>query len=57
MTKAKLEACWPQAMRLDADAKDYLAPHVMMVEDHRSGAPPNSTSFIFIIDYLSYPIL
>jgi len=56
VTTAKLEACWPQAMRLDADAKDYLAPHIMMVETIARRAHEFDVIHLHI-DYLSYPIL
>jgi glycosyltransferase involved in cell wall biosynthesis len=56
VTSATLEACWPQAMRLDADAKDYLAPHIMMVEQIARRAHEFDVIHLHI-DYLSYPIL
>jgi len=56
VTSAKLEPCWPQAMRLDADAKDYLAPHIMMVEKIARRAHEFDVIHLHI-DYLSYPIL
>ncbi len=56
VTSAKLEACWPQAMRLDADAQDYLAPHIMMVEQIARRAHEFDVIHLHI-DYLSYPIL
>jgi len=56
VTSAKLEACWPQAMRLDADAKDYLAPHIIMVEQIARRAHEFDVIHLHI-DYLSYPIL
>jgi glycosyltransferase involved in cell wall biosynthesis len=56
VTSAKLEACWPQAMRLDADAKDYLAPHIIMVEQIARRAHEFDVIHLHI-DYLSFPIL
>jgi glycosyltransferase involved in cell wall biosynthesis len=56
VTSAKLEACWPQAMRLDADAKDYLAPHIIMVEQIARRAHEFDVIHLHI-DYLGYPIL
>jgi glycosyltransferase involved in cell wall biosynthesis len=56
VTSAKLDPCWPQAMRLDADAKDYLAPHIMMVERIARRAAEFDIIHLHI-DYLSYPIL
>ncbi len=31
-TKAKLEAVWPRALRLDRGIRDPIAPHIMMLE-------------------------
>jgi glycosyltransferase involved in cell wall biosynthesis len=56
MTTAKLEPCWPQAMRLDKNAVDYLAPHIMMVETIARRAHEFDVIHLHI-DYLSYPIL
>ena len=56
VTSAKLEPCWPQAMRLDKDAQDYLAPHIMMVETIARRAAEFDIIHLHI-DYLSYPIL
>jgi glycosyltransferase involved in cell wall biosynthesis len=55
-TLAKLEPCWPQALRLDEGMKDYLAPHIIMLETLAQRA----TEFDVIhlhIDYLGYPLL
>jgi hypothetical protein len=32
VTKATLEPGWPCAMRLDSPTRDYLAPHIVMLE-------------------------
>ena len=32
ITKAKLEACVPSALRLDTSSRDYLTPHILMLE-------------------------
>jgi len=56
VTSAKLEPCWPQAMRLDEDARDYLAPHVMMVEKIARRAHEFDVVHLHI-DYLGYPIM
>ncbi|AMB86580.1 glycosyl transferase [Pseudomonas agarici] len=37
-TSAKLEALWPQALRLDPTIRDTLAPHMLMLEEVRSRA-------------------
>ncbi len=56
VTSAKLEPCWPQAMRLDETARDYLAPHVMMVE--RIARRVHEFDIVHLhIDYLGYPIM
>ena len=31
-TKARLHAAWPKALRLDEGMRDYLAPHMLMLE-------------------------
>lgn len=31
-TAAKLEACWPQALRLDSTIRDTVAPHMLLLE-------------------------
>ena len=56
VTSAKLEPCWPQAMRLDETATDYLAPHIMMVETIARRAADFDIIHLHI-DYLGYPIL
>jgi glycosyltransferase involved in cell wall biosynthesis len=56
VTTAKLEPCWPQAMRLDADAKDYLAPHIIMLETIARRAHEFDVIHLHT-DYLSFPIL
>jgi glycosyltransferase involved in cell wall biosynthesis len=56
VTSARLEACWPQAMRLDETAQDYLAPHVMMVEKIARRAHEFDVVHLHI-DYLGYPIM
>ena len=56
VTSARLEPCWPQAMRLDETARDYLAPHVMMVEKIARRAHEFDVVHLHI-DYLGYPIM
>jgi glycosyltransferase involved in cell wall biosynthesis len=56
VTSARLEACWPQAMRLDETARDYLAPHVMMVEKIARRAHEFDVVHLHI-DYLGFPIM
>ncbi len=56
VTTAKLEPVWPQAMRLDGAAGDYLAPHIMMLEMLAQRADEFDIVHLHI-DYLSYPIM
>lgn len=56
VTKAKLEACWPRAMRLDDSVKDYLAPHIMMLETIARRAREFDILHMHV-DYLGYPIM
>jgi glycosyltransferase involved in cell wall biosynthesis len=55
-TKAKLEAAWPSALRLDARIQDYLAPHVVMLETLARRAREFDIIHLHI-DYLAYPLL
>src|SRR5258708_4065266 len=55
LTKARLEAVWPRALRLDASMRDYLAPHLIMLQTIAERAE----EFDIIhshVDYLGYPI-
>ena len=38
VTSAKLEAIWPQALRLDPSIRDPIAPHMLLMEAARSAA-------------------
>ncbi len=56
VTNARLEPGWGRALRLDRTMRDYLAPHIVMLELLASRAE----EFDIIhshIDYLSYPVL
>ena len=56
VTKAKLHPCWPQALRLDPDVKDYFAPIFMELEM----VARRSSEFDVIhahLDYFGYPLL
>jgi glycosyltransferase involved in cell wall biosynthesis len=56
VTKAQLEAVWPRALRLDETMRDYLAPHLVMLQTIAERAD----EFDIIhshVDYLGYPIL
>jgi glycosyltransferase involved in cell wall biosynthesis len=55
-TKAELASVWPQALRLDGSIRDYLAPHMMMLE----AVARRAEEFDVIhghLDYLAYSIL
>ena len=55
-TKAKLEAVWPLALRLDTSMRDYLAPHIVMLEQVARRADEFDIIHLHL-DYLGYPIL
>jgi glycosyltransferase involved in cell wall biosynthesis len=55
-TKAKLEAAWPRALRLDETIRDHLAPHLIMLQ----AVTERAAEFDIIhshMDYLGYPML
>src|SRR6201986_3103515 len=56
VTKAKLEAVWPCALRLDAGMRDYLAPHVVMLECLAQRAAEFDVVHLHV-DYLGFSIL
>jgi glycosyltransferase involved in cell wall biosynthesis len=56
VTKARLEAAWPRAMRLDDTIGDYLAPHVLMLEKLVRSARQFDIIHLHI-DYLGYSVL
>jgi len=56
VTRAKLEPVWPQALRLDDSIRDYLAPHMMMLETVARRAEEFDIIHVHL-DYLAYPIL
>jgi glycosyltransferase involved in cell wall biosynthesis len=56
ITKAQLEAVWPRALRLDPTMRDYLAPHIFMLEKVARRADEFDIIHIHV-DYLGYPIL
>jgi glycosyltransferase involved in cell wall biosynthesis len=55
-TKARLVAAWPHALRLDPHMRDYLAPHIILLETLARCASDFDIIHLHI-DYLSYPIL
>ena len=54
-TAARLQPVWPKAMRLDDTIGDYLAPHVMMLEQVARRSHEFDVMH-FHIDYLGYPL-
>ncbi len=55
-TKAKLDAIWPRALRLDPSVKDYFAPLFMELE--RVGRRAHEFDVIHAhLDYFGYPLL
>jgi glycosyltransferase involved in cell wall biosynthesis len=55
-TKATLEPVWPCALRLDSSMRDYLAPHIVMLEQVARRADEFDIIHLHL-DYLGYPIL
>jgi glycosyltransferase involved in cell wall biosynthesis len=55
-TKAKLVPGWPRALRLDPEIRDYLAPHIIMLETLACRASEFDIIHLHI-DYLGYPLL
>src|ERR1700728_2330900 len=53
VTKAKLEAVCPQALRLDPTACDVLAPHMLMLEQVARRAEDFDIIHLHV-DYLGY---
>ncbi len=56
VTKAKLVAAWPRALRLDETMRDHLAPHLIMLQAVAERAPEFDVIHSHM-DYLGYPIL
>src|ERR1700733_8170914 len=56
VTKAKLEPGWPHALRLDSEMRDYLAPHIILLETLARRAEDFDIIHLHI-DYLGYPVL
>jgi glycosyltransferase involved in cell wall biosynthesis len=56
VTKAKLVAGWPTALRLASGMRDYLAPHMVMLEDLANRADEFDLIHLHI-DYLGYTTL
>ncbi len=56
VTKAKLEPVWPCALRLDPGVRDYLAPHIIMLEMLARRAAEFDVVHCHV-DYLAYPVM
>ncbi|MFZ2005157.1 MAG: glycosyltransferase family 4 protein [Stellaceae bacterium] len=56
LTKAMLEPVWPCALRLDSSMRDYLAPHIVMLEQVARRADEFDIIHLHL-DYLGYPML
>ena len=56
MTKAKLDAIWPRALRLDPNVKDYFAPVFMQLETVARRADEFEVIHAHL-DYFGYPLL
>ena len=56
VTEATLEPVWPCALRLDSAMRDYLAPHIVMLEQVARRADEFDIIHLHL-DYLGYPIL
>lgn len=56
VTDARLDAVWPCALRLDPTMRDYLAPHMVMLEHVARRAAEFDVVHLHV-DYLGYPTL
>lgn len=56
VTKAKLEAAWPRALRLDDTIRDPIAPHVAMVETVARRAREFDLIHLHC-DHIAYPLM
>jgi glycosyltransferase involved in cell wall biosynthesis len=56
VTRAQLEPAWPCALRLDKTIRDYLAPHIVLLELLARRADEFDIVHLHV-DYLGYPIL
>lgn len=55
ITSAKLEAFWPQALRLDPTIRDVMAPHMLLLEEVRRRAQEFDVLH-FHIDYYPFSL-
>jgi glycosyltransferase involved in cell wall biosynthesis len=56
VTKARLEPVWPRALRLDQTMRDYLAPHMVMLNTIAQRAEEFDIVHSHV-DYLGFPVL
>jgi len=56
VTRARLEAPWPRALRLDETIRDYLAPHIIMLETIARRADEFDVIHLHV-DYIGYPTI
>ena len=56
VTRAQLEASWPNALRLDRSVRDYLALHICMLETVARRADEFDLIHLHV-DYLGYPFM
>jgi glycosyltransferase involved in cell wall biosynthesis len=56
VTTARLEPAWTNALRLDPTIRDYLAPHICMLETVARRADDFDIVHLHV-DYLGYPIM
>ena len=54
-TSARLDAAWPRALRLDPSIRDWMAPHMLMLEKVRRVAHEFDILH-FHLDYLPFPL-
>ena len=55
-TRAKLAPVWPKALRLDGAVRDYLAPHILMLE-MLSRRIEEFDMVHLHVDYMGFPLL
>ncbi|HYM03773.1 MAG TPA: glycosyltransferase family 4 protein [Stellaceae bacterium] len=56
VSRAKIEAIWPRALRFDETVRDYLAPHMMLVETIARRAEEFDIIHLHV-DYIAYSAL
>jgi glycosyltransferase involved in cell wall biosynthesis len=56
LTRARLDASWPNALRLDSSVRDYLALHICMLEKVARRADEFDMIHLHV-DYLGFPFM